>query len=129
MQGNHIHYLKDKKVSLWNRGELKTGAIYYWNRAIDGKVWAYYRQSGGRVSIETSNGLLWQRVNEEAIFVLNNAVASLLNSNSKIMYNHKLYTIVNIDNYEGYKNEVKITVELAKNYTALDTYYPGIVDD
>ncbi|MBR2504432.1 MAG: hypothetical protein IKB61_00620 [Elusimicrobiaceae bacterium] len=123
------HYLKDKKVSVWKQGEHKTGVIYYWDRAIPGKVWAYYRQSGGRVSIETSNGLLWQKVSEEAVFVFNNDVAKLLDINSMIMYNHKLYTITNIDDFEGYKGETRFLVELARNYEALDTYYPGIVDD
>ena len=40
-------------------------------------------------------------MSEEAVFVFNNDVAKLLDINSMIMYNHKLYTITNIDDFEG----------------------------
>ena len=124
------YYKKDKKISIWNRGErVGTSSKYNWIRAVEGKVWAYYRQSGGDIKIVSSNGIKIQNTSEEAIFVINNRSDILIDSNTKILYNHKLYDITNIDDYEGYKTDIKLSVKYSSNYQSLETYYPGIVDD
>lgn len=119
--------IKDKKISIWkqvkynNKGQI----IYKYERAIEGKAWAYYKQTGGAKTI-TSAGIAFINTVEDCFFYINyrKTDTSLFNL---IVYNHKIYDVVYIDNNEGYTNDLKITCKLAENQDF--SAYTDLVDD
>lgn len=73
------------------------------------KIWTYYRHGGGNASYKNSNGVLIYD-DAAAIFMTNKCP---INIGWTIVYNHKIYEITRIDDFEGYKEDIKITAKLA----------------
>ena len=122
---DHKYYLKDKKLSVW---EFTTTSSYGVTKKTYVKkysrIWCYYRHSGGSANLRNSNGTLVYDDNAKAIFVINRREIS---ADWVIVYNHKIYEIKQIDDFEGYADDIKIIAELANNQNF--SAYSGLSDD
>lgn len=67
----------------------------------DGKLWAYYRQTSAREYFAAAS----YQYTEDAIFFIN--FRKDIDTTMVILYNHKIYTINRVDDYEGYTRETK----------------------
>ncbi len=99
-------YLKDKKISVVS---LQTGKdedgfpVEEWGPIPGGEnIWAYYRHSTGKEFYEAAT----VNVKVEAIFIIN--WRNDVTTDMKIQFRNELYDIVQIDDYEGYKKDLKI---------------------
>lgn len=123
---NHHYYLKDKKAQFWDY-EAVSGAYgstkknYF--RSPAEPVWCYYRQMGGNVTIE-SGALTYYATKETAVFIVNRRSDFKPSTGHVITYNGRIYEIKNVDDYEGYLDDLKITAELAMYQDT--TYFPGV---
>lgn len=107
------YYLKDKTLDLIKIETVtikgSTKKVYYeWKNGL----YCYYRQIGGGVTID--NGALSVYDNKErAIFVINRlpelrqrGIATFL-----IRFEGRLYDVLQVDNYEGYTDDYKLTAQ------------------
>lgn len=119
------YYLKDKRLSLWDykiesiKGVSKK--VYFSENRL---IWAYYRHNGGSGAYKNSNGLLAYDEDASAIFVINRREVPAA---GLIVYDHKIYEITRIDDFEGYREDVKIIAKLASNQSF--SSYSGLEDD
>lgn len=125
MAGHH-YYLKDKKVQFWKgESEYVLGRpVTTYSLAFPDKLWAYYRQISGNVTIEGS-AIKYYDTSEKAVFVINRRSDFMPNTLMLLIYNKKIYEIKNVDDYEGYLHDLKITAELATNQDPAS--YNGLV--
>ena len=119
------HKLKDKKIDIW-QGVSSGGSRPTYTYSIEfGGLWAYYRQMNGNVSIDTGSGLTLFDTTERAVFIIN-YLPELKQKKSfgytKIKFNGRVYDILAVDDFEGYKTEMKITAEYSstQSYTGMD---------
>ena len=118
------YYLKEKKFSIW---EYTT--VYIKGVAVKKyvakyrKIWTYYRHNGSSAAIEGSAIKIYDE-NASAIFVTNRREVE---HTDIIVYNHKIYEITRIDDYEGYSDDLKILAKLAENQRF--SSYNGLEDD
>lgn len=112
------NYLKDKKIALWKSETRKVNGVNQttYVQLDPFKIWAYYRQEGGTKKL-TNVGLVVSTTEETAIFIVNSNSQLNFKEISRIVFNHKIYEIVVIDDYEGYKGDLKITVKLSTSQT------------
>lgn len=119
---NNQYYLKDKKINVWEytstvvSGVTKKTYVKRYN-----KIWAYYRHNGGNATI-TGTALKIYDENASAIFVINKREIKI---GYVIVYNHKIYEITRIDDFEGYTDDIKVYCKLATS----QTFNNGLVDD
>lgn len=122
------YYLKDKKIEIW-QGERKTvnGVGTYTYSLWAGPLWAYYRQLTGNVTVDTSMGLYMLDSTERAVFIINR-LPELKAKGSygyvKIRFNGRVYDVLSVDDYEGYRGDYKITAEYSSTQS-----YNGMPDD
>ncbi len=101
--------LKDKKVSIWNctyDSDPKGYPIEEWAKIHDGQLWAYYRQLSGTEYYAAAA----QQNTEEVMFAINWRVD--VEPQMLVEYNGKYYEIVRVDNYEGYKRDIRLYCKL-----------------
>ena len=121
MANNH-YSLKDKKLSVW---EYTTTTSYgttvkkYVKKYS--KIWAYYRHNGGNATL-TGSALKVYDENAAALFIINKREIKI---GWLIVFNHKIYEITRIDDYEGYADDLKIYCKLATS----QTFSNGLADD
>lgn len=121
------YFLKDKKIDIYESqtvyvmGVPKTEYV-----KIYANLWAYYKQLSGGSSIVDSNTIRVYDNTERVTFVINYIADIRAKSVSKmvIKYNGRIYEMKLIDDYEGYKNNLKITAEYNSGGS-----YPGTEDD
>lgn len=105
-------YLKDKKLSLLTQkgvsDEDDTSGLKYEVAEDGGNLWAYYRHAS-MAERESLDIALDKEVN--SVFRIN--WRDDITTDWRILYEGKEYEIVEIDNHEGYKNDLKI---YAKTY-------------
>ena len=124
MVGNQ-YYLKDKKLSLWTyTTEYVLGVAKKSYKKTYSLIWAYYRHNGGTAGYSNSNGLTVYDENASAIFVINRVPVE---KTMLIVFNHKIYEITRIDDYEGYLGDIKLLAKLADNQSF--SSYTGLEDD
>lgn len=123
---NHVK-LKDKKISIYRFKEggtdedgFRTDDIYV--KIHDGKLWAHYRQTSAN---EYFRAMSYQYV-EESIFTVNWR-KDIDPRTDVILYNHHIYDINRVDDYEGYKNDLRISAKFAASQRMES--YPGMVDN
>lgn len=118
------YYFKDKKLSIWEfttvyvKGVPKKKYVAKYR-----KIWTYYRHNGGTAALEGSAIKIYDE-NASAIFVINKRPVE---STYIIVYNHKIYEITRLDDYEGYNEDLKILAKLAENQNF--SAYDGLQDD
>lgn len=98
--------LKDKKISIVKLGE-GTDEDGFPIEAIvpipnGANIWAYYRHATGKEFYQASQ----VNAKEEVIFVIN--YRSDIDTTMQIEYKSELYNITRIDDFEGYKEDLKI---------------------
>lgn len=98
--------LKDKKISIIHHEEREGefGETTHVDVPLPGggNVWAYYRHVTGK---EYYNSLM-VKAKEEALFIIN--WRDDIDTAMKIKFRDKLYNITRIDDFEGYKKDLKI---------------------
>ena len=97
-------YLKDKKIELLQAVNTinENGYAEETLKQICPPVWAYYRNLSGK-EYYAANA---EQVQEEVLFVINyraDITTALL-----IRFNGALWDITRVDNYEGYKGDLKL---------------------
>lgn len=119
------NYLKDKKIALWKSETRKVNGVNQttYVQYNPFKIWAYYRQEGGTKKLNNV-GLIFSSNEETAIFVVNSNSQINFKEISRIVFNHKIYEIIVIDDYEGYKGDLKITVK----YSSSQVFEKGLQD-
>lgn len=122
------YYLKDKKLQLWKYESSKVNGVTVktWVKATASKIWAYYRQTGGSKTIEGS-AIKYYNAVESAIFVVNKRSDITIDTTLLIVYNHAIYEINVVDDYEGNSSELKISAVLAEDQNF--SSYSGLVDE
>ena len=105
-------YLKDKKIAIY-RLERKTvppGITETVMTAIGGsKLWAHYRQlSGGEVFAARTAGF-----DENVAFTVN--WRTDITPGLHVVYRDKVYEVVRVDDFEGYKKDLRLTCKLLSN--------------
>lgn len=95
--------LKDKKISLIKMVECENeiGDTELQEKEF-AKVWAYYRHATSKELIEAQK--INTRIN--AVFIIN--WRNDLDTKMKIKYKNDIYEIFNIDDFEGYKRDIKL---------------------
>ncbi len=96
--------LKDKKINILKqkKGYDDDGEPIDELIPVAENIWAYYRQLTGReiyaaLTVDTQ---------EEVVFEIN--WRNDIDTTMKIQYKGNIYNITRIDDYEGYKNDLKI---------------------
>lgn len=114
------YFLKDKKIEIW-KGEKKSvmGVSTFTYSLLYPSLWAYYRQISGTVTLQGSAIKVYDTT-ERAQFVINRLPSLRAEnlSNIKIRFNGRVYDILQIDDYEGYKEDYKLTCE----YSSTQSY-------
>lgn len=123
---NYQYYLKDKKIRMYTRGTKIQTNRYNWDDTFNGKIWAYYKQAGGTVNIE-GTALKFYQTTTNVIFVINKPNIRLSTTANKIVYNHKIYSIIQIDDYDGNTGDIKLVCE-AKTSDTFDLHQ-GMIDE
>lgn len=118
--------IKDKKIAVWTYKTVNNMGMNkkVYERAIPGKIWAYYRQTGGNKTL-TNMGVVFVNTVEDCIFITN--YRKDIKPDMLIVFNHKIYEIQNINDNEGYKTDLVINCKLAENQNF--TSYDGLTDD
>lgn len=114
------YFLKDKKIEIW-KGEKKSvmGVSTFTYSLLYPSLWAYYRQISGGVTLQGSAIKVYDTT-ERAQFVINRLPSLRAEnlSNIKVRFNGRVYDILQIDDYEGYKEDYKLTCE----YSSTQSY-------
>ena len=111
-RGTPRRILKDKKITIvaWKTIEDEIGQdIGVFEPIENGEnIWAYYRQTSGKEYFAAAA----VNAREEAIFIINwrNDIAT----NMEIEYKGQSYNITRIDDFEGYKKDLKIYAHTKK---------------
>lgn len=99
-------HIKDKKITILQitEGYDEIGNPIEVEEPIPGgeNIWAYYRQA----SANEFYGAASVNYKVEAVFEIN--WRNDINTTMKILYKGKKYNITRIDDYEGYKQDLKI---------------------
>lgn len=127
---NYQYALKDKKIQLYSYTETRVNGVLVkgWQKATTSKIWAYYRQTGGSKTLEGSAVKYYNTV-EDCIFIVNKRSDIALSTALRIVYNHKIYNVNVIDDYDGNVDELKISAKLNDDQTFNDGDNKGILDD
>lgn len=88
----------------------------------EGKLWAYYRQTSAKELIIS----MTNHYTEEAIFIIN-WMQDIDPRRDVILYNHHVYDINRVDDYEGYKGDLRISVK--RSPRCEPEAYHGIIDE
>ena len=121
---NNQYSLKDKRLSVWEYTSTSSyGVTQKRYTPIYRLIWCYYRHNGGNATL-TGSSLKVYDENAAALFIINKRP---LNIGWLIVFNHKIYEITRIDDYEGYKDDVKVYCKLATNQSF--SSYTGLEDD
>lgn len=98
--------LKDKKIELFVTKEYVNEMHQTVQKLVSiGKVWAYYRHYGAKEFIEAQKA----QINEELYFEINWRNDLTVNK-TWVKYKNKVFKVVRIDDYEGYKTSLRIYV-------------------
>lgn len=118
------YFLKDKKNEIW-KGEKKSvyGVSTFTYSKLYPSLWAYYRQISGTVTLQGS-AIKYYDTTERVQFVINRLPSLRAEnlSNIKVRFNGRVYDILQIDDYEGYKEDYKLTCEYSstQSYSGMD---------
>ena len=128
MANNFQYKLKDKKIQLWTYTSKKVNGVSVktWEKTLPNKIWAYYRLNTGNVKIEGS-AITFVNAVENVVFVINRHSETTITTANKIVYNHKIYDITLVDDFEGYLTDLKINATLADDQNFAN--YSGMTDD
>lgn len=102
--------LKDKKIRIleYFHGTDDHGfAVDEWRPLHSGRLWAYYRQLSGNEFYASA----MVNVAEEVVFTIN--FRKGITNEMLIDFGGKLFEIVRIDDYEGYKDDLNLYCKLA----------------
>lgn len=106
-------YLKDKKIEIWRsdceQRDEDGFPIIAETKIHSGQLWAYYRHVSAKERYTTYD----LQEEYEAIFVINHR-ENLDPRTDYILYKGQKYNIVAIDDFQGYKSDIKITAKLRK---------------
>lgn len=120
----YTYSLKDKKLSIWSFTSKTTMGVpvrtYTKEHSL---IWAYYRQNGGNASLTGSSIRIYDE-DAAALFVINNRPVKI---DWLVVYDHKIYEIKRIDDYEGYNDDLKLLCKMATNQNF--SSYNGLIDD
>ena len=98
--------LKDKKITILEKGLISDGEggfIEGWAPIPGGEnVWAYYRQTSGKELFEAAT----VNAKEEVVFEIN--WRKDIDTTMRIEFRGRQYQITRIDDFEGYKEGLKI---------------------
>lgn len=98
--------LKDKKITIIGQVEYETelGSTGFRDEPIPGgsNIWAYYRQ----LSMKEKSLLGTIENTAEVLFVIN--WRNDIDETMKVEYKGIVYEITRIDDFEGYKNDLKV---------------------
>ena len=121
---NNHYSLKDKRLSIWSFTSTTSHGVPVktYNKEYS-LIWTYYRHNGGSAAI-TGSSLKFYDENGEALFVINKRKVDI---GWLVIYNHKIYEIKRIDDYEGYNDDIKLYCKMATNQSF--SAYNGLVDD
>ena len=121
---NNQYSLKDKRLSIWSFTSTTSHGVQVktYNKEYS-RIWAYYRHNGGNATL-TGTSIKVYDENAAALFIINKRP---LNISWLVIYDHKIYEITRVDDYEGYKDDVKVYCKLATNQNF--SSYNGLVDD
>ena len=120
------HYnLKDKKITVWSHTSKNVrGVPMVTYKKEYSLIWAYYRHDGGSATRSGGNSIRIYDENAAALFVINKRP---IEATWLIVYNHKIYEITRIDDYENYNDDIKLLCKMAENQSF--NAYKGLVDD
>ena len=122
---SHHYNLKDKKLSVWSfTDSSKKGVTIRTYQKKYSLIWAYYRHTGGTAYTNSTNGVVIYDENADALFVIGKRAIVV---DDLIIYDHKIYEVTRVDDFENYVDDIKIYAKLAtvQNFSA----YSGLVDD
>lgn len=98
--------IKDKKITILTRimSENELGETTYIDGPLPGgeNIWAYYRH----ISAQEENLLHTINVKVEALFIIN--WRNDIDETMKIKFRDEVYNISRIDDFEGYKRDLRI---------------------
>lgn len=122
------YYLKDKKIEIWKGTSTSSYGVTTWTYSLEySGLWAYYRQMQGGTTLEGSAIKVYDST-ERVIFVINRLPALREKgrdiAHTKIRFNGRVYDILQVDDFEGYKNDYKITAEYSSTQK-----YNGMPDE
>lgn len=122
------YYLKDKKIEIWKGTSTSSYGVTKWTYSLEySGLWAYYRQLQGGTTLEGS-AIKYYDSTERVIFVINRLPALRASDrdlgHTKIRFNGRVYDILQVDDFEGYKTDYKITAEYSSNQK-----YDGMPDE
>lgn len=122
--------LKDKKIAIWRLTTTKVNGVNVkqYNRLIEGKIWAFYQQNGGTYSLEGSGtAVKFYDSIERATFVINNRSDVKPKATDIVILGSKIYDINVVDDFQGYKDDIKLICTLASSQDP--SKYNGLVID
>lgn len=122
------YYLKDKKLDIYLGTSTVISGVTKWTYSLEySGLWAYYRQMQGGTTLEGSAIKVYDST-ERVIFVINRLPALREKGrdigHTKIRFNGRVYDILQVDDFEGYKNDYKITAEYSSTQK-----YDGMPDE
>ena len=121
---NNHYSLKDKRLSIWSFTSTTSHGVPVRTYSKEySLIWAYYRHNGGSAAITGSSIKVYDE-NGEALFVINKRPVDI---DWLVIYNHKIYEIKRIDDYEGYNDDIKLYCKMANNQNF--SIYNGLADD
>ena len=113
MNNRYQYKLKDKKINVWSFTETKVKGVVKRSYTKEySNIWAYYRNNSSRAYLADSNDLKIYDENAAALFVINNRPIDI---EWLITYGGKIYQVTRIDNYEGYKDDLKVYCSMAES--------------
>lgn len=120
----YTYSLKDKKLSIWSFTTQTVKGVpqrtYHKECSL---IWAYYRHNGGTANL-TGTAIRVYDEDAEALFVINKRPVQI---NWLVIYDHKIFEITRLDDFEGYNDDLKLLCRMAKiqNFSS----YNGLIDD
>lgn len=122
------YYLKDKKIEIWKGTSEVIYGVTSWTYSLEySGLWAYYRQMQGGTTLEGSTIKVYDTT-ERVTFVINRLPALRASdrdlAHTKIRFNGRVYDILQVDDFEGYKDDYKIIAEYSSTQ-----HYNGMPDE
>lgn len=122
------YYLKDKKIEIWKGTSTSSYGVTKWTYSLEfSGLWAYYRQIQGGTTLDGSAIKVYDST-ERVTFVINRLPALRASDrdlgHTKIRFNGRVYDILQVDDFEGYKTDYKITAEYSSTQK-----YDGMPDE